>query len=124
MTSLQIDSVLHHKVSLSWTKPNTACRILYYTVSFNGIVLSGDVYVPGSQNTTTSNISISNLRPYTNYTFGVVAATNAGDGPRTDIRVATNESSKFTVEFIGIPLCMILIVAKFLQKFVFNVLKI
>ena len=81
-------------VELSWQPPPQSSRngiIINYAAQYSSVDQVSDSVV----NSTSTQVMITGLHPYTNYTFSVAAETSAGLGPYSDsVLVETLESSK------------------------------
>lgn len=96
MGSVEKSRVTSRNVVLNWSKPNTSCRILNYTVVYHGAVLWGsNLYDNGTIATNDTKLNITDLNPFTNYSLRIAAATDAGEGLPKEDKFTTAEDGQY-----------------------------
>ncbi|XP_047741694.1 phosphatidylinositol phosphatase PTPRQ [Hyalella azteca] len=97
VTDLWCPSVSSTRILLSWSRPNTACVITNYSVSYYGEILWGNhSWVNGSVpvNGDKEYVVIDGLTPYTQYTITVVAWSKERPGSYSEqLRCRTYQAS-------------------------------
>lgn len=78
--SCTVKDVTSTSMRVTWLKPITDCQLINYSLSWTYDVLwseeqgSDHIIAPGVE------VSVKNLIPWTDYTFSIAGATNAGYG--------------------------------------------
>ena len=102
--NLTVEATTAESITLSWSPPDVQSQngiITGYLINVTAIGTGATFQV----SSTTTNLVIQSLRPFTTYSFTIAAMNSAGIGPfSTPLTVQTNETGKsYIVTILGSP---------------------
>ena len=113
--NLTVETTTSESITLSWSPPNVESQngiLTGYLINVTAIG-TGQTFQASS---TTTNITMQSLRPFTTYSFTIAAMTSAGSGPFSiPLTVQTNETGKLYCMSVRITLRQILCKTEYLM---------